>query len=179
MNNSRAGKRTEAGKLADDSTLSVISDFIINVPLFQGFDPFEVGALARYFKLYYVEAGAVLFEEGEEGTFMGIIIEGRVQLQKQTAAQGLVTLSVEGAGRVLGEMALIDGEPRSATASFVQAGRMLILSRESFERVLREQPRLGFKLLFQLSRVLSRRLRRATGLLTDHMQPDTVSVNAT
>jgi len=175
MNNGKSNKRLDSARLADDSTSRTISEFIINVPLFQEFDPADVEILSRYFKLYHVEPGAIIFEEGEEGAFMAVIMDGRVELRKRTGAQGVVTVSVEGAGRVLGEMALIDGEPRSATASFVKQGRMLVLTRESFERVIRDHPKLGFKLVWQLSRVLSQRLRRATGLLSDHLEPTSVA----
>jgi CRP/FNR family transcriptional regulator, cyclic AMP receptor protein len=170
MNDCKLAKRFDSGRVVDDSTSGLIAEFIINVPLFQSFDTRDIDILSRYFKLYHVEAGAIIFEEGEEGTFMALVMEGRVELRKRTGSHGLVTISVEGTGRLLGEMALIDGEPRSATATFVKPGRMLMMPRENYERLIREHPRLGFKLLFQLSRVLSQRLRRATGLLSDHLE---------
>ena len=137
--------------------------------IFQDLESWELQVLSKNFRLFNVDAGAALFSEGDEGDFMALIVEGAVELTKENDAKGPVKIGTEGLGRTLGEMALIDGEPRSATAKFVKSGRVLILTRSNFEGVMNEHPRLGIGLLWRICRVLSQRLRRTTGSLSERL----------
>jgi CRP/FNR family transcriptional regulator, cyclic AMP receptor protein len=60
-------------------------------------------------------------------------------------------------GKALGEIALFDGEPRSATVVADGPVTLLVLSRENLDRLLADHPRLGAKLLFKLGKIISRR----------------------
>jgi CRP-like cAMP-binding protein len=64
---------------------------------------------------------------------------------------------------------LIDDEPRSATARVTRPAELLVLTKESFERMSREHPRLALQFTFTIARLLSRRLRLASGMLVDHL----------
>jgi CRP/FNR family cyclic AMP-dependent transcriptional regulator len=153
----------------NEAARSMLGDLILGLPIFQDLKPGEIDVLSRHVRLYCVDQGSVIFKEGEEGTFMGLIIEGSAELSKQNAAQSFVRIGAEGAGRMLGEMALLDGEPRSATAKFVKTGKILMLSKESFQVILTDHPALGVSILSRLCQLLSKRLRRTTGLLSDHL----------
>jgi CRP-like cAMP-binding protein len=76
------------------------------------------------------------------------------------------------AGRTLGEMSMIDGEPRFATCLAAEPTLIAVLDRESLARIIVEQPLLGAKILMELVLMLSQRLRatskRLLGLLDDH-----------
>ena len=100
---------------------------------------------------------------------MGLIVEGLAEVRKKNCENEAVKVAAEGVGRLLGEMALVDGEPRSATARFVKAGLILLLTKENFERILKEHPHLGVSILLRICRLLSQRLRRTTGILSDFL----------
>ena len=141
----------------------------MGIPLLDNLESWELQVLSKSFKLYQVASGAALFSEGDAGDFMALIVEGFVELTKQIDPKGTVTICTEGCGRTVGEMALIDGEPRSATAKFIKSGKVLILARANFESIMTEHPRLGIDLLWRICRVLSQRLRRTTGSLSEHL----------
>ncbi len=155
--------------LPEEDPRGQIIDMILSLPLFQDFEPKDVDLLSRFVKPCRVRANGVIFEEGETGDFMGLIVEGVAEVSKENSEHAPVKVSAEGSGRMLGEMALVDGEPRSATARFVKSGTILLLTKESFDRILSLHPHLGVSILLRLCRMLSQRLRRTTGLLTDYL----------
>lgn len=142
-----------------------VVDMILGARLFQDMNQDDVTILARFLTLHNVEQGAVVFHEGDTGDFLGLIVEGAVELFKDGPNDAKAKVASEGAGKLLGEMALVDGEPRSATARFLQPGHGLILTKDNFQRLLHEHPRAAANFLFRLSRLLSQRLRRTTGML--------------
>jgi CRP/FNR family cyclic AMP-dependent transcriptional regulator len=158
-------KKNQPMRPVSDSTSGQVRELILSVPLFEDMDFKEVEILSRYFKLYAVDEGGVIFQEGDEGNFMCMIVEGSAEVSKENLPMPSVTISTEGFGKALGEMALFDREPRSATVKFIKPGKMLVLSKESFATIREDYPRVGFDILWRLCRVLSQRLRRTTGLL--------------
>jgi CRP-like cAMP-binding protein len=162
-------KYSDAVRPVLDTSPAKISDLLMGLPLFHDIESWELQVLSRHFRLYSVDAGGALFNEGDKGDFMALIVEGAADLTKQNDPKGPVKVATEGVGRTLGEMALIDGEPRSATARFAKSGKVLLLTRESFEGIMNEQPRLGIDLLWRICRVLSQRLRRTTGSLSERL----------
>jgi CRP-like cAMP-binding protein len=66
-------------------------------------------------------------------------------------------------------MAMIDGERRSATGRASQDTLIAVLSRGRFETLIAERPGLGVRLLIRIARILSQRLRLASGQLVDHL----------
>ena len=158
-------------ELPGDDPRSQIVEMILGLPLFQNLEMREADLLARFIKPCRVREDAVIFQEGEEGSFMGLVVEGLAEVSKENSGHEAVKVAAEGTGRVLGEMALVDGEPRSATARFVKSGTILLLTKESFDRILSQHPQLGNSILLRICRMLSQRLRRTTGILSDFLQP--------
>lgn len=165
----RSIKGIEPIDLPGDDPRSQIADMIVSLALFQDLEMKHVDLLARFVKPCRVREDAVLFQEGDEGSFMGLIVEGLAEVRKQNSEEESVKVAVEGSGRMVGEMALVDGEPRSATARFVKSGTMLLLSKESFDHILEQHPHLGVAILVRVCRLLSQRLRRTTGLLSNYL----------
>ena len=90
-----------------------IADLIDGLDFFQDFSYPELETLSQYFCQTRADKGAVIFSEGDPGNCMLILIEGRIAIYK-TGDNGRHLLSSEGRGRVIGEMALLDHERRSA-----------------------------------------------------------------
>ena len=88
---------------------------------------------------------------------------GRVKLALTSTEGREVILDVLGPGEVFGELALLDGEPRSADAVTVEHTELLLLQRDEFVRFLHARPEVAINLLG----VLSRRIRRDTQLVQD------------
>lgn len=146
-----------------------IADLLDQLELFQSdFSYKELEAIGRYMSFRSAYRREIIFNEGDPGSHMLILISGRMEISK-SGDGGLHLLSYEGKGRILGEMALIDHEPRSATCVAASDCEMLSLNHDGLERLLADSPALAYKLMFLLARLLSRRLRRTSGLLADFL----------
>lgn len=104
-----------------------------------------------------VKKGDVIFQDGNSGQSMFIILEGQVEISKMLGDQKTV-LAKLGAGSIFGEMAILDNQPRSATAIAITNGVVLKISREMFRNRLEEVP----KWLQTFFGILVERLRIAT-----------------
>ena len=156
-------------KLPPEKARAIVSEMILSLSLFQDLPRSELDRLASLVDLCEVGEDSTLFLEGEEGGFIGLVVEGIADLSKQKTERVSVRVASEGTGRILGEMALVDGERRSATAKFPKGGKVLILSKANFEKILSQYPSLGVQLLIRICRLLSQRLRKTTGLLAEKL----------
>ena len=129
----------------------------------------EIKYLAGCLRAYTVPARTVLFREGEPASYMGMVLAGRLVVTKRNDEDAGKPLYAMSEGKVFGEMAMLDGEPRSATMMAAVDASIAVLSRDEFERLCRERPIIALKLLRRLGRLLSQRLRRASGLLVDYL----------
>ena len=126
-----------------------------SVPLFSALAPEGLEALARVSGYESHAAGAVLCEEGERGEDVFVILEGEVRVVRG-GPRGAA--SFEGAGSVIGELAVLDPAPRAATVAAGERGaRSLRIAGGAFVEALRSDPSMASGLL----RVMARRLRGA------------------
>ena len=130
----------------------------------------EIETLANYIQAYSAEPGTVVFRESESGGFMCLVIEGGAEIFKQDHKFGSKRMGRVEAGKTIGEMALIDGEPRSATCICPQQSTLIMLTREQFVRIIREHPGLSVNILLKIVTLMSRRLRQTSGQLVDYLQ---------
>lgn len=154
----------------NSALLEEISDMLIECPLFNHLQADEIQAVARHFGVNKIDGGETIFNEGDDGTFMCIVYEGRVSVVKTNQNGNEVVLTTEGAGRAFGEMAVLDGERRSATCVAASNCILLTLSKEAMDTMLEEQPRIGAKILRAIAISLSRRMRLTAGKLVDYTE---------
>ena len=142
--------------------------------LLENFSPAEVRLLAHFMDVYRAEPGTEVIREGDGGDFMLMIIEGKVEVHKRDRWNTPQMIAMVDAGKVLGEMSMIDGEARFATCVATEPVLVAMLDRESLARIIVEQPMLGAKVLMELVLMLSQRLRatsqRLLGLLDEQSQ---------
>ena len=142
--------------------------------LLENFSTSEVQLLAQFMEVYRAAPGAEIIREGDGGDFMLMVLEGRIEVHKRDRWNTPQLLASVDAGRTLGEMSMIDGEPRFATCVAAESALIAVLNRESLARIIVEQPLLGAKILMELVLMLSHRLRstsqRLLGLLDDQSQ---------
>jgi CRP-like cAMP-binding protein len=108
------------------------------------------------------EAGETVFREGDLGTEMFIIHEGRVEICTGEGDRVTVVATLE-RGDFFGEMALLDDRPRSATARTVEPTRLVTINGTTFTKMLRDNPEVAVRMM----RKLARRLRDTDRLLQD------------
>lgn len=123
----------------------------------------DLEKLARYSQVQQVESGTVIFSKNDAGDSMMVIIEGRVMIGSTSISGKELVLNILGEGDVLGEIAFVDGEARTADARALEATTYLVLERRYFQPLLEEQP----KLAAQLLGILCQRLRNTTDQMED------------
>ena len=147
-----------------------IAGMLENSQMFKGFEWSQIETLSGYISLYRATPGAVLFREGDKGDFMCILLEGKLEIHKENIRHKDKTISTVLPGRSLGEMTIVDGEPRSATAVVVAPSVLAVLTQENFLILMREKPALSAKLLLKIAQFLSQRLRLTSGILVDYLE---------
>lgn len=108
-------------------------------------------------KLVVFEEGQLVFAEGDEADSMYILLDGAVELTKKGQHGSTVLKTVSQPNEFFGEMALIDGKPRSATARAVKMSSLIVVDAANFERMLQANGAFAVKVI----RALSARIRHA------------------
>ena len=145
-----------------------IADILDELDLFQDFPYSELEIVGRYLHLEDIVKGAEIFREGDPGTYMLILVEGSISIFKGSE-HGRQLLSHEERGRIIGEMAMLDQERRSATCVAETDCELLTLSGEKLKLFAAEHPAVAYRFMFCIARLLSRRLRRVSGMMADFL----------
>ena len=146
-----------------------IRDWLMDCGLFDQLLPADFVAAAGYFSISSIAEGEEIFHEGDAGSFMCILHSGQVAVQKSTGDGHPVTVATLRSGRAFGEMAVLDGERRSATCVAASDCQLLNLGKDSLEKMLNDAPKIAAKIIRALAISLSKRLRMADGqLLAQH-----------
>ncbi|HWX24208.1 MAG TPA: Crp/Fnr family transcriptional regulator [Vicinamibacteria bacterium] len=132
-------------------------ELLRTVPIFSELAEKDIESLTRLAGRRKFPKDTVVFFENEEGDTFFMILQGRIKVTILGDDGREVILSVLGPGDFFGEMALLDNEPRSATAIAVEDSELLSLHRNDFQNVLGENAGITLALI----RVLTARLRRA------------------
>ncbi len=136
---------------------------LAQVNLFTGLSLQELDELARCLRRRRYARGQVVFVQGDPGTSLYIVEQGRVKIVRASSEGRELVLTVMGPGDFFGELALLDGEQRSADAIAQEDCQLLLLPRDDFARFVRARAESALSLLA----VLSRRLRSADQLAQD------------
>jgi CRP-like cAMP-binding protein len=128
-----------------------LADLLEHVSLFSRCSRRERATVARHMETAALPADSSLIEEGEAGDALFVIVDGSASVRRQ----GHEVASV-GPGASFGEMALLDGEPRSATVVATEPVTIAVLGVRMFRTLLREFPEMTFELLAGLAGDLRR-----------------------
>src|SRR3989440_3165391 len=132
-----------------------------SVPLFSSLDSKATAELGEYLTIHDYPKSATIFRNGDPGDAMYLIDVGKVRINITDADGAVVTLAELGPGDFFGEMAMLDGQGRSANATAIDDARLAKLTREDFLSFMRSDPRVTLELLT----ALTQRLRRTDELL--------------
>lgn len=153
----------EAAKRKLESTLT-------NSAFFGQFDSKEVRIITSFVPVYSVDTGdGVYVEGGRRAGYMCIVVEGSLDIVKDTEKGNSRRIAVAKIGDTIGEMSLIDGQPHSATAIAKESVLLAVLTGEKLDYLCKEHPAIGVKLLRRVAEVLSLRLREANMELAHYM----------
>jgi CRP/FNR family transcriptional regulator, cyclic AMP receptor protein len=132
-------------------------------PLFHGIDNDELTRIAQSMVRRRYKRGEVIFHEGDPGDSLHVVVEGRVKITRESAEGDEAIVVILSPGDAFGELVLLDGAPRSATATAMDATETLTMSRATFvELVDGESP---FR--WQAMTGVARRIRRLTDQLAE------------
>lgn len=148
-----------------------VIDLLIDIPMFDQIKADDLNVVARHMNFMDFESKEVIFSEGDKGDFVCFVTKGFLDVLKKNEEGKNAVIASLGRGRSLGEMALLDDFPRSATVKAKTKSTLLILTRKGFEKLLEQHPQIGIKMLKGLAKLLSMNLRKTSSLLADYMLP--------
>ncbi len=148
---------------AKPSEADLLAAALKQVPMFAELDAVYRLQLAQYCRRRWIDApGVLLFREGDDPGSLYVIMSGMVRVQSMTSGGKPVFIAQLGAGEAVGELALLDGEPRMADVITESPCDLLVVRREAFLRCVRENPDIAFSVMAMLARRLRETARQQT-----------------
>lgn len=136
---------------------------LLRSPLFQAMTEDELDATLKFAVERHWTKGGSIFQKGDDGSSLMAVLKGRVKISAVSAEGKEVTLNVIAPGNIFGEIAMLDGNPRSADATALDDAALLVVERRHFLPFVRDNGDLYLRLLA----VLCDRLRRTSMALED------------
>ena len=147
----------------------VLLDFLRKIPLFDTLDDDELVVIGKHIKIFELDHGDFLFKEGQVGKSVCFLLTGSLDVIKQTD-KNMVEIATLAKGCTVGEMSIVGESKRSATVRARQHSSLASLSREDFETILNDHPRIGVKMLKALLKYISMNMRRTSKQLAGYME---------
>ncbi|HEY8238629.1 MAG TPA: Crp/Fnr family transcriptional regulator [Candidatus Limnocylindrales bacterium] len=132
-------------------------------PLFHGIEPDELTRIATAMVRRRYRRGEVIFHEGDPGDSLHVVVEGRVKITRESADGDEAIVVILSPGDSFGELVLLDGAPRSATATAMDATETLTMSRATFVELIDGASPFRWQALTGVAR----RIRRLTDQLAE------------
>jgi CRP-like cAMP-binding protein len=118
--------------------------------VFNGLEPEDLRRLAAIGREVVLQPGAVLFEQGEESDGLYIVAEGIIRIYLTAGDGREATISLLEEGEMIGEIALLDGLPRSAGAAALTSARLIFIPHKPFCDLVDASPRLSRQIMLML-----------------------------
>lgn len=135
--------------------------------LFHALSSTELDRVIAHAQLRSFTKGDHIFFEGDPGSALYIILKGNIRILRHVRGKHVV-LAELGKGMFFGELALVSGMPRTATALVAEDALVVCLFRHDLERLIKHHPKLGNKLLLSVSQILAKRLATTLERSTDN-----------
>lgn len=146
-----------------DARLQEVMDYLAQVPMFADLDSASLREVARLVHRRSFQAGETIFHRGDPGQIMYLIRRGKIRIYLTSPDGQEVALALLGRGEWFGELALLDGQPRSADAAAIEEVEAYWLQRGDFIRTALHHPRIAIYVM----NVLARRLRQTDEMVQD------------
>jgi CRP-like cAMP-binding protein len=135
---------------------------LAKVGIFETLNPKFIKGIAGICTERNFQPGEYLMKQGESGIGLFIILSGRVRIEKTDASGKQVEIAENGPGDIMGEMAVFDGAPRSASVKAVSETTCLVLASWEFNSFLKTRPEVALDLL----PIVVKRFRETNDALT-------------
>ena len=135
------------------------------VPIFSDLTPKELTEVEKIVHQRRYKKNETIIHAGDPGLGMYIIVNGSVEIVEEDEKAGKRTLAKLSDGSFFGDMALLDEDPRSASAIALVDSDIMGFFRPDFLDLIYRKPKLGIKVLLALARVIGERLRHTNELL--------------
>ena len=149
------GLESKSDVAAAEPPISLVEK-LAALPLLESVEPRLLGAIAQEFEWFSLPGGQLLFSEGDTGDSLYVVLSGRLGAFQLSDDGKEVLIRQMTAGETVGEMALLSGEPRSATVVALRDTELARLSKTAFTKLIDEHP----KALRFVTDLLVRRLRQ-------------------
>lgn len=125
--------------------------------------PEECKVLCSFLEYKKCTKDEVFIQQGDPGDFMAFLLTGKLAVKKETRFPGkFVLVAILEGGSLVGEVSVVEENPRTATVVAMEESELLILSHERAKKLTAENPQLAIKLLKKIIRVLGARLQSSS-----------------
>jgi CRP/FNR family cyclic AMP-dependent transcriptional regulator len=131
-----------------------------SIPLFKELTKRDLSSLINIIHNRTYVTGEIIFHQGDPGIGLYIIREGEVEIQRENDQKVKKSLATFSKGDFFGELALVDGETRSASALAKTASRVSVIFKPDLDEFIEKYPRKGIKILTGISSIIALRLRK-------------------
>jgi CRP/FNR family transcriptional regulator len=136
-------------------TLSKRTDFVRELPLFAELSEADLATLISEFQLREYEKEETIFHQGDDSRELYIVLNGKIRIYKTSPSGNETSIQIFFPGDVIGEFAVIDDQPRSATAKAIDNCRLLTMKGDQFSKHMQDMPRLAMG----MNKVLTTKVR--------------------
>ena len=136
-----------------------------DIGLFGGLDDESLDLLTRELRASLFDPGALVMKEGDHAREMFVVLSGELEVVRHSVNGTEGRVALLGPGNWVGEMSIVDPQPRSATVRALSPTVLLRLASEDFDRLYRRDVKSYLMLILNISRELARRLRVADGMI--------------
>lgn len=140
-------------------------EILRKIPIFQDLSKRELQTISKILYERVYEACEFMFEMGQPGAAMFIIKEGEIHITRTSKTGEELILATIGNGEFVGELALLDSSPRSASAYVTKQTVALAIFRSDLEKLFDSDPVLGYKVMRRLATIIGMRLKATNDLL--------------
>lgn len=147
--------------------MKALPEFLESIPLFEGLSGLELNAVSAFLERRIVPRGKVVFREGDQGQELFIVRSGKIGSCVKQADGTVRRIYDFEAGRFFGEMAIVEGQPRSATCWAMVDSELLVLEGIDFYRLVFEHPIIGYKVLSAIGKTMVGWLDESSRFLND------------
>jgi CRP/FNR family transcriptional regulator, cyclic AMP receptor protein len=128
-----------------------LAETLAGIPFFSGLDAASLESVGRGMRSRRFRRGEVIFHQGDPGDALFIVMAGAIKIMLPSETGDEAILATLKAGDVFGELALLDGAPRSASATALEPTETMVLQRDRFRQLLATEPTIRDALLAALS----------------------------
>lgn len=153
----------------EELTLEQVIAFLVDAPMFGDLDAAELSQVVQVMQVQRLRAGQWVFREGDVGDAWYVVFDGEVEVIDESP-EGDRIIAILGRRACFGEMAILDGSPRSASVRACRPVTAFRFPRQQFAKLLAENNLAAFKLVHQIALVLVSRQRRTTSRLVELMR---------